>query len=492
MFKRSIVAALALALVLTTFAFPAGKASAQRTTTAVPGTWLSAILIQNVSASSATVEIKFYDKDGVLKKTYPTAPNTLTLAANKSVTLIVPQDMADLASGQYSAVVSSTAKVVASVQTSSVSQASGPWTAFAYEGVDSANAAKTLFFPAQFKNYYSISSEMVLQNTSDTTSTTLSVTFYTASGSKINATPIDLGTLGPNRAITWAMSDTKFASIPSGNVSGLFGAVVTSSATDIAGISNVWATAPTNKTASYNAFTTGTKTLYAPNLMNNYYGFGSAISLQNVDPANTASGTITYSNGQTQNFSLAPFAAASYYQPANAALPSGNTNGSFTAKVQVTSANGSIVGIVGFSLPPELNGGAAKGDYAYYNCPSTATADVSIPSVLNNYYGLFTAVSVQNTGTQATNITLTYQDGKTWTITNVPANGVANFLHLPKVSGNPYAASTNISTSAVASSSNGQPLVAVIQHNTEASLTAYNPNKRPSDFLHVFTATPKQ
>jgi hypothetical protein len=490
MFKRTIATALAFALVMAVLAFPAAsEVNAQRTSTAIPGTWLSAILVQNVSTSPATVQIDFYDSAGTNKKTY-NLPSQLQ--AGKAVTLIVPTDMSDLASGQYSAVVSSTAKVIASVQTSSVGETSGPWTAFAYEGVDSSSAAKKLFFPAQFNNYYGFYSEMVIQNTDKSTATNLSVTFYDKDGNALNATPIDLGSLGANRSITWAITDTKFASLPSGTVNdaGVFGAVITSTATNIAAISNVWSTSPTNKTASYNAFTAGSTTLYAPNLMNNYYGFGSALSLQNVDATNTANGNITYSNGTVVPFSLKPFAAASYYQPANTTLPSGNSSGSFSAKVEVTS--GSIVGIVGFSLPPELNNKVAKGDYAYYNCPSTAAVEVNIPSVLSNYYGLFTGVSVQNTGSTKTNITLTYQDGKTWTINDVNPNAVANFLHLPGISSNPFGSSLNITTSAVASSSNSQPLVAVVQHNTEASLTAFSAAKSPlGDFLHVFTATPK-
>jgi hypothetical protein len=226
--------------------------------------------------------------------------------------------------------------------------------------------------------------------------------------------------------------------------------------------------------------------------MNNYYGFGSALSIQNIDQVNTAAGTITYSNGATESFSLKPNAAASFLQfkrtDLTPALPTGTT-GSFSAKVVATS--GSIVGVVGFSLPPELNNNVIKGDYAYYNCPSVASANVSIPNILSNYYGLFTGISIQNTGTSATDITLTYEDGKTWTQTGILPNAVANFLHLPGIAGNPEKG-TNISLAAVASSSNGQPLVGVIQHNTEKSLTAYNPAKSPiADFLHAFTATPK-
>jgi hypothetical protein len=481
MFKRIATAALALALLMSSFVFSSSSAFAQRDTTAAPGVWLSAILIQNTSTASADVSINFYDKDGTLKKTYP-VPNGL--GAGKSVTIVVPSQVADLAAGQYSAVVSSTQKVIASVQTSSVTQATGPWTAFAYEGVDSSNAAKKLFFPANYNNYFGFFSELVIQNTSDTDSTTLTADFYKADGTKIKT--VTLGTLVKNSAKTWAMSDALLG-VPTGNADGIFGAVVTSSTTPVAGIANIWRTSPTNMTASYNGATAGTTSLFAPSLSNNYFGFASSLTLQNVDQVNSAAGTITYSNGQTESFSLTPNAAKAFYQPSNANLPAGNANGSFSAKVVATS--GSVIGVVSYSAPPELSGGSVVGSFASYNCPAVASANVNLPNVLNNYFGYFTNVSVQNTGSVATDITLTYENNLTWKISNVQPNAVANFLHLPGLVGNPLAAGASVS--AVASSSNAQPLVAVIQHNTEKSLAAYNAAKLPSDFLQVFTATPK-
>lgn len=483
--------ALTIALLLSLFAFSGRTAQAQRDTTAAPGQWGSAVLIQNTGNATAQVVVKFYDKDGALRKTYTVANG---IEAGKSKTLLVgfsQAEFGDLAAGQYSAVIESDQPVVASVQTSSI-ESGGPWTAFAYEGVS--ETATKLFFPANYKNYYGFFSEMVIQN-AGTSTATLSVEFYAQTGSRIG-NAISLGTLDVNRAKTFAMSDAIFASLPSGDADGIFGAVVTSSSTTptpipIAGIGNIWRTAPTNMTASYNAFTTGSTTLYVPTLTNNYYGFVSQLTIQNIHPTQTANITITYSNGGSETRSLAPNVAFGFYIPDSSKrgvtvpLPSGDTNGIFGAVV--TTSGGSIVGNVGYSRP--FYNGQTFGDYASYNCPPVAAAQVNIPSILNNYYGLFTNVTVQNTGNVTTNITLTYEGGQPWTIPNVAPNGVANFLHLPSSNDNPLPYQSSVS--GVASSSNGQPLVAVIQHNTEAQLTEYNGAKQPSDFLHVFTATPK-
>jgi hypothetical protein len=479
--RQIATAILTLALLAGSFAFGGGKALAQsgRDTTAAPGTWGSAILIQNIGTGSAQVEVKFYDAQGVERKTY----NPGTIDAGKSVTIVVFRDanFSDLA-GQYSAVVSSTQPVVASVQTSSTSQTSGPWTAFAYEGVDTSDTANKLFFPGNYRNYFGFNSEIVIQNAGP--DTTLTAEFYDAAGTKIGQT-INLGTLGANRARTWAMSDAVFSALPSGNT-GLFGAVINSSAGPIAGIANIWATAPTNKTASYNAFTTGSNTFYAPSLSRNYFGFISALTIQNVGDTDAAV-TVTYSNNSTEQFTLKPNAARAVLQEIDNDLPAGNTNGSFSATV--TTVGGSIVGLVSYSRPANLNNGAALGDFASYNCPPVAATSVNVPNVLSNYFGYFTNVTIQNAGNATADITLTYENGLSWTVPNVPANGVANFLHL-----NPGGAINNplgnrASVSATATST--EELVVVIQHNTASQVSGYDASKVPSDYLMAFTGTPK-
>lgn len=500
MLKRIIIPLVVFALLLGTLALRPNAVHAQRDTTAIPGVWTNAVLIRNTSESAAAmVRIDFYSGNNlVLTYPDPSAP-ALNIAASGFLNVLIPS-LSQLGRGQYSAVVSSNQKVVVSVQISSVAEATGPWTAFAYEGVDAANTAQKLFFPAAMKNFYGFYSEVVIQNTSGNTATTLTADFYSSTGTKINTTPIQLGTLAANGAKTYAMSDAIFNSLPSGST-GSFGVVINSSATNIAGIANVWRTTPTNMSASYNAFTSGSRTIYAPNLMNRYYGFGSALSIQNVDQSNNAVGTVTYSNGAIENFNLAPNASIMFLQfnrntTTGQTIPSGNTDGSFSAKIEVTSTGGSVVGVVGYSRPSELNNGATFGDYAYYNCPTTPSNQVIIPNVMSNYYGFFTNVSVQNTGAP-TYIQLTYADGKTWrSAAEIPTNGIANFIHLAKDPANPFG-STRTTTAAVASAvdANGNPtsspLVALIQHNTESSVLGYI-GKKPADYLHVFSGAPKQ
>ncbi|WP_152541209.1 hypothetical protein [Kallotenue papyrolyticum] len=475
--RRVVSIALTLTLVLSAAAFTSKRVNAQgQNNTAAPGIWQSSINIQNPNSTIANVSIKFYDANGTLVRTHgPTQ-----IAADGALSIFVPAQVTGLNAGQYSAVVESDVPVKASVNTASTNSTVQPWTAFGYEGADSTQAGTTLYFPGLYKNYYNFFSEIVIQN-AGSTATTVTATFYDQrTGSQIGS-PINLGQIGPNASKTFPMQS--LAQLPSGNQNGLFGAIVTSSGgVPIVGIANIWRTAPVNGTSSYNAVTGGSTTLYVPALYRNYYGFGSALTIQAV--GGPAQGTITYSNGATETFSLAENASKEFYQPANADLPSGNTDGVFSARVTATS--GQIVGLVSLSVPEGRRGGTPVGDFASYNVPAQASSTVNIPNLMSDFYGYFSAVTVQNTGSQATNVTITYANGQSRTFNNVPPNGTVNIIHLDNT-GDPLPNRTT--TSAKVTSSNGQPLVAVIQHNTTTNVSGYDPSKVPSDYLIALTGS---
>lgn len=464
--RKTILLGIFFVAALAFYVFTSQPAAAQ---TNAPGVWSSSINLQNVTTSPATVVITFYDASGNVVTTY--TPESL--AGGEALSIFVPSITTSpaLPSGQYSVVVSSDVQILASVNTASTSSTSAPWTAFAYDGFDSSQAGTSLYFPGNYNNYFNFFSELVIQNTDPSTTANLKATFRNQSGGVI-AADVSLGSVAPNASRTIAMSSV--SGLPSGN-SAVFSAVVTSDETvNLVGVANIWRTSPTNGTASYSGFTSGSSTLYPPALYNSYYGFRSALTIQNVGTGN-AIGTITYSNGQTVPFNLVAGAAQEYYQPANTALPSGNSNGVFAAKVEAT--QGSVVGLVSLSS-------ATGGPFASYNVPSSATASANIPNLLSDYYGYFSAVTVQNAGTTSCNITLTYANNSTRTINSVPAGGTANFIHLDNAGDSlPF----RTSTSAAATCHNGNPVVAVIQHNTSPNVAGYNSSKTPSDYLLAVT-----
>jgi len=435
--------------------------------TAAPGQWGSAINLQNVGSDAATTSIQFFNPDGSLEYTY--TPEAI--AVDGSLSIYVPGVLTDLDSGQYSVVVSSDQPVLATANSGSTNNSSAPWTAYTYEGFDQSQASDTLYFPGNYKGYYDIYSEIVIQNTSENTAT-LTGKFIQADGTVIEAS-LDMGTIPAKSSKVYPMAS--FTELPSGNADGIFGAVITSDE-PVVGVVNHWRSTPSAGTASYSAFISGSSGFYAPSLSNDYYGFGSALTVQNVGTGN-AVGTITYSNGTSDTFNLVEGAAESFYQPANPALPSGNVDGVFGATVTTTS--GEVVGLVSASIMDGSNG-----DYSSYNAVSGASSSVSIPSVTSDYYGLFVAVTVQNVGTLTTDVEITYADGTSRTFLDVDPGNVVNILHLNNA-GDILPPSTV--TSAIVSSSNGQDLVAVIQQNTASNVAGYDPSKLPSDFLGATT-----
>jgi len=474
-FHRLLTAMMALALLVGMGAFSSGSALAQgQTTTAAPGLWASAINLQNIGTGTAqTVTIDFFNGSGVKVGSY-TLP--ADLPANGSISLYLPAtQVAGLGSGQFSAVVSSDQPVQATVNTGSNNSSTPPYTIFAYEGIDSAQAAATLYFPGLYNNYFGFDSEMVIQNTSAGT-VSLKADFYNQAGAKIATA--SLGTVVSNASKTFPISKlTTTPALPSGNTA-VFGAVVTATGGSVVGIANLWQKSSVAGTASYNAFTAGSSALYAPALYNNYFNYVSSFTIQAV--GGPAAGTITYSNGRKVSFSLAANAAKEYYQPADAQLPSGNTNGVFSAKVTTTS--GKVVGLVNLQIKNSPNG-----DFASYNPALSAGKELNVAGILSDYFGFFSAVTVQNAGTTKTNVTFKYGNGLTRTFFDVPAGGTINVIHLNSA-GDILPDTT--ATSAVVSSSNGNPLVAIIQTNTASNVKGFV-NKAPRDYLGAVTGSVK-
>jgi hypothetical protein len=478
--RRSAAAVMALSLLAGTLIFGSEPASAQcNQGTCAPGVWESSINIQNLSSNAATVSIDFYNSNGDLATTY-SVPSPVP--ANGAVSIFVPAQVSALASGQYSAVVNSTEQVKATVNTASTNDDTAPWSAFGYEGADTTMSASTLYFPGLYKSYFGFDSEMVVQNVG-TGNTTVTARFYNQNTGAAVGGAINLGEIEPNQSRTFSLAQV--SGIAAGNIP--YSAVVTSSGdVAITGIANIWRSGNPAGTASYNALTEGSDTLYAPALYKNYFGFTSALTVQNIGSTN-ASVTIDYPSGTDESFTLLPNQAREFFQPNNASLPSGNTNGVFSARV--TATGGSVVGLVSLGQAS----GSGKGELASYNVPGEASNRVNIPNVLSDYYGYFTAVTVQNTCAQATNITISYPgsfSSANRTFNNVAAGGTVNILHLNNA-GDTLPNGTT--TSAVVSASNAScNLVAVMQHGTSNGVTGYNPAKQPSDYLLALTGSPAQ
>lgn len=423
--------------------------------TKAPGTWVSSINIQNVGSGPATVVLDFYDTNGNKVLSFTVTPN---IPAGGSRSLYVPAEI-PVSNGQYSVIASSDQPLQVVVNSSSTS----PATAGAYMGVQAVELSNTLYFPGLYKNYYGFYSEVVLQNVENSPAD-VTLSFYKQ---KTGEHVVDVSASIPaTSSRVFALQD--LASVPSGNVDGLLSLKVTSNR-QLAGVANIWTSAKYGEYSDYNAFVSGSTTVYAPALYNNYYGFVSSLTVQNLD-STTNTIKVTYSNGTTETKALGAFQAFEYYQPNNTSLPSGNVQGVFSAKVE--SLDGKPI-VVLVNVEDKV-----KGTLASYNGPSQATTTVNCPVVLKAFYNWFSAQTVQNVGTASTNITITYASGQSKTFNNVPPNGTVNIIELANAGS---VLPDGSSVSAVISSS-GQPVVAVVQENSNVRYS-----QTPGDYLLAYT-----
>ena len=447
-------------IMLVAFLLPMSTAYAQDSTTAsaAPGTWVSSINIQNPSDSDASVSLEFFDGAGTSIFTFVVTP---VIPAGGSRSLFVPTDIAGLASGQYSVVASSDVEVNVVVNSSSTS----PYTAGAYTGLQSVETGTTLYFPGLYKNYYGFYSEVILQN-AGLADANISIQFYNQkTGASVGSPFTNLVKPGASLVTTLA----NLSALPSGNADGIFSAKVTSDQ-PLAGVASVWTGAMHGEFSNYNAFIGGQTEAVVPALYKNYYNFVSSLTIQNLGAADAAV-TITYSNGTTDTATLTPNQAKEFYQPNNPALPSGNSAGVFSAKI---SADQPVVAIVNIE-------DKVKGLLASYNGATTVTDTVLCPVVMKEFYGWFSAQTVQNVGTLATDVTITYANGMTRSFTGVDPNETINIIELANA-GSVLPATSSLA--ATITSSNGQPLVAVVQENSD---TRYA--QAPGDYLLSYTCS---
>jgi len=243
-------------------------------------------------------------------------------------------------------------------------------------------------------------------------------------------------TLNPGSSTTFLPSD--FASMPSG----FMGSAVVSSNQEIRAIVNL-----TNRlagdfgvsggmaAAQYQGMNTGDTTLNFPLAKNNYYSKTTTFYIQNAG-GSAATADVTFRAGASSYTyttpSIAPGAMVAV-SPADAGMPSGDTNG--LGSMQVTSSEplaGSVLEHFTTQNPATLLQ-ATRGFTT-----SNADSKVFAPIIKNGYYNRFTGLQVQNANTSGNvNITVTYKaiDGCSGTYTDTAANvapGTSHtFVHLP-------------------------------------------------------------
>lgn len=412
--KLLVLSIVVLALVVST-----GAISAQ-----VPGPggpYNSGFTIQNLETAAASCVFSLYNSSGVV------AYSSSAISVPASGSYFVYVGNLSAASGQYSAVISCDRQVTAIANTTSASNAAS------YSGVGESEVATTVYAPGLYKNYFGYNSNLVAQNT---TSSSINVTLQVfAPGS---STPVQ--TFGPVSVPAYA--STSFDQAAQLTSNGLFSGKVIATG-NVAVVVNIWNTV--GQFFSYNGFKSGSTQAFVPVLMNNYFGFNTALTVQNLLSSSTTV-TVTYSTGQQSVKTVAGSSAQLFYTP-NEGVSAGFLG---SAKVQAA-PGGSIVALV--------NESSNTNRAASYNGFSSGNTTARAPIVLKRYFGYSTSITCQNVGTSSTNITVNYSNGATQSANNVPANGTTLFYQ-PNVAGLPDAFN---GSATITSSSQG--IVCVVNEN---------------------------
>ncbi len=302
--------------------------------------------------------------------------------------------------------------------------------------------------PASAEEYSSYNSGFQVKNLDNSNSAGIVMTFYQKDGT-VQATVNDTIPAGDS---------TTYFPLPNGVSAGFDGSAVISSDRPVAAITNVIGDSIQN--SSYSGFSSGSNTVSLPLTMKDAFDNDTWFNVQNTGSSATTV-TVNYAGTScTETATIQPSAAASFFQSQNTCLPSGFIN---SAQITTSDAGDSIVATVLQVTPTGL--------FAYNGFAAGSESPV-MPLVAFNNFGFHTGVQLQNTGTTATNVTVTYTpslSGSTCTETKSVAAGQSETFGLYAFSLNGPAGTNNcafgdafVGSAQVTTNSGSQPLVAIV------------------------------
>ena len=226
------------------------------------------------------------------------------------------------------------------------------------------------------------------------------------------------GTAAYTVSRTVAKGDTKFFYLGAGGDlngditdSGEY-SVVISSDQEVAAVVNSTSSGTGQSTTSFDGVSNPASKLYAPNILSNYYGYSTNFYLQNAGTSD-ASVTIKYFDAtgaeiasMAETVSIPAGSFIKRDQSGVAGIPV-NTVASATFECSGCQLAG-VVNIVDDSSASFPGVGTAN--YVMY---STGSTTAYAPAVYNNYYGFNSSINIQNNGTGAVDVQITFSDGTT-------------------------------------------------------------------------------
>jgi len=298
----------------------------------------------------------------------------------------------------------------------------------------------------------------------------VAITYYNQDGS-VNATF--------NDTIAAGASATYF---PIHAASGFNGSVVVSSDREVAAIANILGDGGTFGGASYDSFSQGATSANIPLVLRSYYGITTWFNVQNTGSADAAV-TVTYVGAPaptcTDSATVKPGAAATFRQSESTCLAD---NFIGAATVATGGADQTVaVAVVQYDADSLL---------AYNGFTTDGSTAPVMPLVSHGYYDSVTAIQIQNTGSSATDVTVSYTPSAGFPGTacsetkTVAAGASGNFGDDALFGAGSCGAAGFVGSAKVTANSASQNLVAIVN-----TLTSGTPNAAAYSAFDASAAT---
>lgn len=451
------------------------------------GTWRSGIGILNLTNSSNTIEVKFYNADTgeALPYTY-----SESLGEQSGIEIYLPNlSDSDLPAGSYAAVVSSEYEVGVTVTSTDYDYN----IADSYNGVD---ASTEFFVPGIYNNHNNWTSEILVQNTNENT---INVNLEFSGKSLYTGDPVNPDPIGPfpipghaTRSFdTGLESPVDFDTLLGDGFVGSVKVTNTENKDMAVLLYDTRVIGSQQVMLSYRGLTDQDAGVFlaAPVLYKNFHsGWASGIKVQNVDTSDPVDAKITVTSqdgsfSATSTETIAPGKFYEWYLPSatfdgGVTIPDGFI-GSATVEV-VDTGTGKIVGTATSTNYTRAKGldtsPSGEGVALAYIMPSrnSGAATLSAPTVYKKFgTGEWnSSLVVSNVGTDPVNFELKFANDAGYpafneTISGFSLNaGEAHEIYLPNsINGNTVPDGFKGSILVTATSTSGTPKIAgIIQH----------------------------
>ncbi len=365
------------------------------------GSASSVFFVQNTSASySANCTYTIYDANGNVASTqsFTVAPNERKVVSMADVTGIT-------------AGTRGTGKVACDQPVAVVSLYSNPPAG----GLNSEGAAfegkvastGLWYAPENYYNYYGFYSELVVYNTSDWSTTWVTATFYDPSGNQVGSCTHSW--IPAHTATTFTM--------PCGSMtSNVNYAAVINSSDPVVPVVN-WYRLDSPVLGSYSPALAESITADFPYVMNNYYGFNTAMTVMNAGTQSTNITVLYYSTtsgaviGSETRYGVTPNGVAIFFTGDR------GFNNSWASASVFSNNSQPLVAI-------ENEGGPNNRAGSFTGIPRGQIVQTTYaPNMFYHFSGYNSSITCQNTGSGVTDMTITYSGIVTTTTkTNVQPN----------------------------------------------------------------------